>query len=177
MSTRLAQILKEKEEAESQRQKLFTQAKDLHDEILRIKEKRREHWWKKYSEARKIGSQMEERQTALRTELDSLHRKIIGSIIRRQPLVTGVKDEPSRRANYKISIIRLRHEIEDLKRRVEAMDIKVETEVRLRNQAEREVKTLRQEVSRKKANVALSQSRVSLLRSASSVPPDLLVRM
>lgn len=31
-------------------------------------------------------------------------------------------------ANYKISIIRLRHEIEDLRRRVEAMQIKVEAE-------------------------------------------------
>lgn len=31
-------------------------------------------------------------------------------------------------ANYKISIIRLRHEIEDLRRRVEAMHMKVEAE-------------------------------------------------
>ena len=35
-------------------------------------------------------------------------------------------------ANYKISIIRLRHEIEDLKRRVEAMHIKVEAEKKVR---------------------------------------------
>lgn len=34
-------------------------------------------------------------------------------------------------ANYKISVIRLRHEIEDLKRRVEAMEIKVEAETRV----------------------------------------------
>ncbi|XP_063606990.1 uncharacterized protein LOC134781680, partial [Penaeus indicus] len=179
VSNRLAEILQEKAEAEEKRRDLFLKARELHEEIQRVREKRREKWWQQFSHERKAGTQLEERQGALRSELDSLHRRIIGSLVKRQPLVTGVRDEPSRKANYKISIIRLRHEIEDISRRVEAMNIKVEAETKacLRSQAEREVKTLRSEVSRKKANVALSQTKTNLLKTATSLPPDLMIRM
>nr|XP_027221879.1 uncharacterized protein LOC113814002 [Penaeus vannamei] len=177
VSNRLAEILQEKAEAEERRRDLFLKARELHEEIQRVREKRREKWWQQFSHERKLGTQLEERQGALRSELDSLHRRIIGSLVKRQPLVTGVRDEPSRKANYKISIIRLRHEIEDISRRVEAMNIKVEAETKLRSQAEREVKTLRSEVSRKKANVALSQTKTNLLKTANSLPPDLMIRM
>ncbi|XP_037798783.1 uncharacterized protein LOC119593826 [Penaeus monodon] len=176
-SNRLAEILQEKAEAEEKRRDLFLKARELHEEIQRVREKRREKWWQQFSHERKEGTQLEERQATLRSELDSLHRRIIGSLVKRQPLVTGVRDEPSRKANYKISIIRLRHEIEDISRRVEAMNIKVEAETKLRSQAEREVKTLRSEVSRKKANVALSQTKTNLLKTATSLPPDLMIRM
>lgn len=176
LSSRLNAVLQEKTDAEDLRQKLFNKARNLHEQILRVREKRRQEWWTAWIDARRIGTQLEERQAGLRNELDSLHRRIIGSIIKREPLITGVKDEPSRRANYKISVIRLRHEIEDLRRRVEAMEIKVEAEMKLRTLAQREVKTLRSEVGRKKANVALTQ-RVTLLRNSASLPPDLLLRI
>ncbi|KAG7169457.1 Spermatogenesis-associated protein 1-like, partial [Homarus americanus] len=176
LSSRLGEVLQEKAEADDLRQKLFNKARDLHEQIVKVREKRRQEWWTAWSEARRTGTQLEDRQAGLRNELDTLHRRIIGSIIKREPLITGVRDEPSRRANYKISVIRLRHEIEDLRRRVEAMEIKVEAEMKLRTQAEREVKTLRSEVSRKKANVALTQ-RATTLRSLSGFLPDLLVRI
>ncbi|XP_050721949.1 uncharacterized protein LOC127001464 isoform X1 [Eriocheir sinensis] len=177
LSNRLDNVLKEKAKAEDLRQKLFSQARELHEKIQRKREKRRQEWWTAWTDARREGTQLEERQASLRRELDAMHRRIIGSIIKRQPLVTGVRDEPSRRANYKISIIRLRHEIEDLKRRVEAMHIKVEAEKKLRSHAEQEVKTLRSEVSRKKANMALTQARSNSLRHLPLLPHDLVVRM
>nr|XP_045624273.1 uncharacterized protein DDB_G0290685-like [Procambarus clarkii] len=176
LSSRLEEVLKEKTRAEDLRQKLFNKARDLHEQVLRARDKRRQEWWTAWVDARRTGTQLEERQTVLRNELDALHRRIIGSIIKREPIITGVRDEPSRKANYKISVIRLRHEIEDLRRRVEAMEIKVEAEMKLRTMAQREVKTLRSEVGRKKANVALTQ-RVTLLRSPTSLPPDLLLRI
>ncbi|XP_063869720.1 uncharacterized protein LOC135105506 isoform X2 [Scylla paramamosain] len=177
LSTRLESVLQEKARAEDKRQKLFNQARELHEKIQRKREKRRQEWWTAWTDERRKGMQLEEKQASLRRELDALHQRIIGLIMKRVPLVTGVRDEPSRRANYKISIIRLRHEIEDLKRRVEAMHIKVEAEKKLRSHAEQEVKTLRSEVSRKKANMALTQVRSSSLRHLPLLPRDLVVRM
>lgn len=47
----------------------------------------------------------------------------------------------------------------------------------LRSHAEQEVKTLRSEVSRKKANMALTQARANSLRHLPLLPHDLVVRM
>ncbi|XP_045102143.1 protein qua-1-like isoform X2 [Portunus trituberculatus] len=177
LSTRLETVLQEKAKAEDKRLKLFNQARELHEKIQRKREKRRQEWWTAWTDERRKGMQLEEKQGSLRRELDALHQRIIGLIMKRQPLVTGVRDEPSRRANYKISIIRLRHEIEDLKRRVEAMHIKVEAEKKLRSHAEQEVKTLRSEVSRKKANMALTQAKSSSLRHLPLLPRDLVAHV
>ncbi|RXG67166.1 hypothetical protein Avbf_15403 [Armadillidium vulgare] len=111
---------------------------------------KRQKWWDDYNAARRKGVKLEERQANLRQELETLYRRVLGSLMKRQPLITGIRDEPSRKASYKISVIRLRHEISDLLRRVEAIDIKLQAELRLRQQAEREVKQLRSEVSRKR---------------------------
>ena len=58
---------------------------------------RRQEWWTAWTDERRKGMQLEEKQGALRRELDALHQRIIGLIMKRQPLVTGVRDEPSRR--------------------------------------------------------------------------------
>ncbi|XP_018017635.1 uncharacterized protein LOC108674215, partial [Hyalella azteca] len=167
-------VMDERKRNEARRKQLFEQARLLHDTIVEIKEKRREQWWVQYTAARRYGTGLEEQQAALRAELDHLHRRIIGSIVKRSPLVTGVRDEPSRKANLKISVIRLRHEIEDLKKRHESMDIKLETETKLKGQAEKEVKQLRQEVSKKKIDVALCRSRnPTLNRSLGDIPMNI----
>ncbi|KAL7640933.1 UNVERIFIED_CONTAM: hypothetical protein RMT77_008070 [Armadillidium vulgare] len=170
-------VTKEREDLEDNRSQLFNRARVLHEKILTIRERKRQKWWDDYNAARRKGVKLEERQANLRQELETLYRRVLGSLMKRQPLITGIRDEPSRKASYKISVIRLRHEISDLLRRVEAIDIKLQAELRLRQQAEREVKQLRSEVSRKKANVALSQSRAPLLRNIANIPDDILIRL
>ncbi|XP_076052809.1 uncharacterized protein LOC143032224 [Oratosquilla oratoria] len=172
-SSVLEGVLQEKAEAENLRQLLFAKARQLHELIAAAKEKRRSYWYASWKEAKKVGNQLEEEQSSLRNDLDSVHRRVIGTMMRREPLVTGVKDEPSRKANFKISVIRLRHEVGDLKRRVEAMNIKVDAEVKLREQAEKEVRQLRTEVSRKKANMAVTQAKAAHHRSMNTLPQDI----
>lgn len=62
---------------------------------------KRQQWWENYNQARRKGVRLEERQANLRQELETLYRKIIGTLMRSQPIVTGVRDEPSRKVRFK----------------------------------------------------------------------------
>lgn len=60
--------------------------------------------------------------------------------------------------NFKIQATRLQHEIEDLRRRVEHAKMKLTGEIKLRNQAETELRALRAELIQKKINLTLARN-------------------
>ncbi|KAH9523701.1 spermatogenesis-associated protein 1 [Bulinus truncatus] len=61
--------------------------------------------------------------------------------------------QPSLKSNYIIQCTKLQHEIEDFKRRVENAKMKLTAEMKLRNQAEGELRALRAELNQKKLSM------------------------
>ncbi|GIY94415.1 spermatogenesis-associated protein 1 [Caerostris extrusa] len=62
----------------------------------------------------------------------------------------NVPERPSNKLSYKIMIARLLQEIEDLTRRVEGTRLKLHTELKLRSMAEKDVRSLREDLLKKR---------------------------
>ncbi|CAG5115822.1 unnamed protein product, partial [Candidula unifasciata] len=59
--------------------------------------------------------------------------------------------------NYVIQSTKLQHEIEDLQRRVENARMKLTAEMKLRNQAQGELRALRAELTQRKQSIELNR--------------------
>ncbi|CAG0925235.1 unnamed protein product, partial [Notodromas monacha] len=92
------------------------------------------------------------------------------------------KEPPSRKLNHKISCMRLEHEIGDLRKRLENMRLRLDAEIRIKDQAELEVREIRNEISDKKRmlneilaamkRAGASESHILLLPSSSLATPS-----
>jgi len=132
-------------------------AKQLQAKTQSRRNAARDVWKKKYFDEKKKTGPIEEQTNKLKSELDQVHRKIMSSL-------EGMKDghtvgsHPSDTGNLKVQATRYQHEIEDLQRRVENIKMKLTSEMKLRNQAETELRALRAELTQKKVNVTLART-------------------
>ena len=117
----------------------------------------RDVWKKKYFEEKKKTPPLEEQVNRLRIELENLHQRIIVQL-------EGSKEDgmphekPSSFNNLKLQATKTSHEITDLQRRVENVKMKLTGEIKLRKQAEVELKALKAELTQKKINLTLTRS-------------------
>ncbi|CAG0916425.1 unnamed protein product [Notodromas monacha] len=99
--------------------------------------------------------------------------------------ITTMQDQLNRRRtelNHKISCMRLEHEIGDLRKRLENMRLRLDAEIRIKDQAELEVREIRNEISDKKRmlneilaamkRAGASESHILLLPSSSLATPS-----
>ncbi|XP_048758697.1 spermatogenesis-associated protein 1-like isoform X21 [Ostrea edulis] len=120
----------------------------------------RDIWKKRYFEEKKKTPPLEEQCNRLRHELDIIHRKLMNT------LEGPSKDKstkhgdlkPSQKNNYKIQATRLTHEIDDMRRRLENAKMKLTAEMKLRNQAETELRALRAELTQQKIQLTLTRN-------------------
>ncbi|KAK7490477.1 hypothetical protein BaRGS_00018263 [Batillaria attramentaria] len=157
-------LLEELEEAkevrrstEKEREELVRKAKTLQN---KTQNRPRDVWKKRYFEEKKKTPPLEEQTNRLREELEALHRKLMTTL--EGPKEKNVKISgdvrPSQRNNYVIQCTKLQHDIDDLRRRVENAKMKLTAEMKLRNQAEAELRALRAELTQKKINLSLTRS-------------------
>ncbi|XP_022109433.1 trichohyalin-like isoform X3 [Acanthaster planci] len=119
----------------------------------------RDYWKKRYFEEKKKTNPLEEQVNRLRIQLDQQHRKLLNQLEGRGPNRRGMpREPPSKKNDHKILIFKLKHQIDDLKRRVENSKMKLTSEIKLRNQAETELRNLRSDVMQRKINVTVSRS-------------------
>ncbi|XP_060072344.1 zinc finger CCCH domain-containing protein 13-like [Ylistrum balloti] len=145
---------------EKQREDLVKKAKLLQNKMQNRRNHARDLWKKRYFEEKKRTSPLEEQCNRLRHELEIIHRKLMNT------LEGPAKDKstqrmgdlkPSLQSNYKIQAARLMHEIEDIRRRLENAKMKLTAEMKLRNQAETELRAMRAELIQKKINRTLTR--------------------
>ncbi|KAL8625719.1 hypothetical protein ACOMHN_043994 [Nucella lapillus] len=141
---------------EKEREDLVKRAKTLQMKTQNRRNQARDIWKKRYFEEKKKTPPLEEQTNRLKEELDALHRKLMAVL--EGPKEKNVKlgdNRPSQKNNYVIQCTRLQHDIEDLKRRIENAKMKLTAEMKLRNQAETELRSLRAELVQKKINLSL----------------------
>ncbi|XP_034312303.2 spermatogenesis-associated protein 1 isoform X12 [Magallana gigas] len=120
----------------------------------------RDLWKKRYFEEKKKTPPLEEQCNRLRHELDIIHRKLMNTLEGpSKEKSTRLGDlKPSQKNNYKIQATRLTHEIDDMRRRLENAKMKLTAEMKLRNQAETELRALRAELTQQKIQLTLARS-------------------
>ena len=161
---RLLQELEAAREArraiERQREELVKKAKLMQNKTQNRRNHARDLWKKRYFEEKKRTPPLEEQCNKLRHELDVIHRKLMnaleGSSKDKNTRMENLK--PSKQNNYKIQATRLTHEIDDLRRRLENAKMKLTAEMKLRNQAETELRALRAELTQKKIHLTLARN-------------------
>ncbi|XP_041357853.1 zinc finger CCCH domain-containing protein 13-like [Gigantopelta aegis] len=144
---------------EREREELVKKAKQLQSKTQNRRNHARDVWKKRYFEEKKKTPPLEEQMNRMRQELDAVHRKLM--ITLEGPKEKNVRFgdvKPSLKNNYVIQCTRLQHEIEDLRRRVENAKMKLTAEMKLRNQAEAELRALRAELTQKKITLTLARN-------------------
>ncbi|CAL1531116.1 unnamed protein product [Lymnaea stagnalis] len=155
------QLLKDIEEArqarqdqEKEREELVKRAKQMQHKTTNRRNEARDMWKKKYFEEKKKTAPLEENSNRLRQELEALHRKLMNTLEgpkERNPKL--IDAQPSPKNNHIIQCTKLQHEIEDLQRRVENARMKLTAEMKLRNQAQGELRALRAELTQRKLSL------------------------
>ncbi|XP_071119189.1 protein starmaker-like isoform X26 [Haliotis cracherodii] len=164
---------------EKEREELVKKAKMLQNKTQNRRNHARDIWKKRYFEEKKKTAPLEEQTNRLKHELDSIHRKLMSAL--EGPKEKNIRlgePKPSLKRwkrtsvnNYIIQCTKLQHEIEDLRRRVENAKMKLTAEMKLRNQAEAELRALRAELTQKKINLTLTRNQhLAALNPSGEVP-------
>lgn len=145
---------------EKQREELVKKAKLMQTKTQNRRNHARDLWKKRYFEEKKKTPPLEEQCNRLRHELDIIHRKLMNTLEGpSKEKSTRLGDlKPSQKNNYKIQATRLTHEIDDMRRRLENAKMKLTAEMKLRNQAETELRALRAELTQQKIQLTLARS-------------------
>ncbi|ELT88991.1 hypothetical protein CAPTEDRAFT_149845 [Capitella teleta] len=167
-----AKILRELEELregrvkmEQDREEMVKRIKGLQGKSSTRRNQARDVWKKKYFDEKKRTPAHEEKTNKLRQELENLHRRIMstmeGNSDGKTPRHGG---DPStaasnpKESNLKIQATKYQHELDELHRKVENIKMRLTAEMKLRTQAETELRALRAELTQKKINVTLTRS-------------------
>ncbi|XP_067936296.1 spermatogenesis-associated protein 1-like [Watersipora subatra] len=137
--------------SEKKREELVKKARAMQAKTNNRRNQAREVWKKKYYEAKKQTPGLEADCLKLRTNLDSLHRKHLAALENLPP-------DDKQKENYQLEAVKLQYEVDDLQRKSDAAKMKLTAEMKLRNQAETELRALRAELTQKKMNMNLSRA-------------------
>ncbi|XP_076356774.1 uncharacterized protein LOC143250023 [Tachypleus tridentatus] len=153
---------------EMKRHDFVRRVKQLHFRANQKRDQARDIWRKRYLEKRKETHLLEEESAKLRDELELHHRELLTKLNDELQVVvsTGKSKRPSNKLSLKIITARLLQEIEDIKRRVESTKIRLTAETKLRVQAQSDVKTLREELVKKKILVTLTKNEEQAARES-----------
>jgi len=157
---RLEKLRNERKLKEKEREGVMKIAKNNQMKISQKRNKLRDLWKRRFFEEKKKTAPLEDIYKQLRNEYEAKQRKLM-----QLPEVQSAHFKknfsrhivlPSIKNSSKIEASKLQHEVQMTKRQVEAAKNKLTGEMKLRHQAESDVKVLREELLSKKirANVA-----------------------
>lgn len=152
---------------EKQREGKVRRAKILQNQMMQKRNQSRNIWKKRFfDEKRKTGA-LDEQVNRLRHEVDVQHKALMSYLESKEregnkPAVGNDYKSPSEKTNQRMSLARLQHEVEELKRKMEELKMKLTVEMKNRDAAQKELKQIRQELMEKKINLTLTKSQKSL---------------
>ncbi|CAK8676149.1 uncharacterized protein LOC143461015 isoform X3 [Clavelina lepadiformis] len=162
----LQKIRTERRQTEKTRQDLVKQAKVATSKMNQKRSSVRDTWKKKFFEEKKKTLPLEDICRRLQAELDTSHQQLVSAMEatkanerKAAPILPPTINPPSFKNNKRILATRLQHDMDNLRRKIEDAKVKLTGEIKLRHQAEQDVKTMRQELLAKKirAHVAFRE--------------------
>ncbi|XP_071036459.1 spermatogenesis-associated protein 1-like isoform X2 [Parasteatoda tepidariorum] len=158
LKSSIEELRAERRLRELKRDALLQKVRDLQKRKASSKDRAREEWRKRYMEVKKSTPRLEDHCGKLRQELEKLVKDMLVSV---KTDADSKPHKPSKKTSYKIMIMRLLQEVEDLRRRLQSVTIRLNAETKLRSQAEFEVKRLREDLLHKKTQVTLTRKQTS----------------
>ncbi|KAG8183496.1 hypothetical protein JTE90_003848 [Oedothorax gibbosus] len=158
LQTSREEVRAERRLRELKRDALMQKVRDLQRRKASSKDRACEEWRKRYQDVKKSTPRLEDHCGKLRQELEKLVKDMLVSV-KVDP--DSKPHKPSKKTSYKIMIMRHLQEVEDLKRRLQSVTIRLNAETKLRAQAEFEVKRLRQDLLHKKTQVTLTRKQTA----------------
>ncbi|CAB3985172.1 Hypothetical predicted protein, partial [Paramuricea clavata] len=170
LQAELNAVRSERSNSEKTREQLLKKAKNLQNQNNQKRNQAKTVWKKRYFEEKKKTVSLEERCNQLRYEVEIIHKKILSSGDAKDRDSASAclhKDGDPKKLNAKIMLTRKENEVDELRRRVEEAKIKLGSEMKLRDNAQKELKHIRDEVIDKKINATLVKKSLSLLETRS----------
>ncbi|GFR16646.1 SPATA1_C domain-containing protein, partial [Trichonephila clavata] len=110
---------------ELKRDALMQKVRDLQKRKASSKDKAREEWKRRFLEVKKSTPRLEDHCSKLRQELEKLVKDMLVSV---KNDADSKPHKPSKKTSYKIMIMRLLQEVEDLRRRLQSVTIRLNAE-------------------------------------------------
>ncbi|GBN09574.1 hypothetical protein AVEN_21125-1, partial [Araneus ventricosus] len=158
LQSKFEELRAERRLRELKRDALMQKVRDLQKKKASTKDRAREEWKRRFQDVKKATPRLEDHCSKLRQELEKLVKDMLVSIKTDRD---SHPHKPSKKTSYKIMIMRLLQEVEDLRRRLQSVTIRLNAETKLRAQAEFEVKKLRQDLLHKKTQVTLTRKQTA----------------
>ncbi|CAF0892825.1 unnamed protein product [Adineta ricciae] len=160
LRARHQEIYNRRMDLEKVREEVIKHLKNIHNRITLRRKEARDMWKKKYFNEKKKHPPLEERINMLRNELDQMHKKTVQTMEAEAKYAAqmGYTKEAAN-GNSVAQVTRMNYEIQDIRHQLEQAKLRLTTDVKLRNQAENECRTLRHELNQAKANLNDIKSR------------------
>ncbi|PAA54586.1 hypothetical protein BOX15_Mlig024004g2 [Macrostomum lignano] len=155
----LQRIRDDRTEIERRRDDLIRRARQLQARTQNMRNQARDMWKKRYFEEKKLTTPLEDQANRLRDELESYHKRMVSTMTSRVKEGKNI-DTPdaTQQLNLRIQATRMQHEIEELQRRVDDSKMKLTAEVKLRTQAEAELRAMKAELTQRKLNLSMTRT-------------------
>jgi len=148
---KLKKAQNERKIAEQRREDIMRSARANSMKLSQRRSEIRDIWKKKFFEEKKKTAPLDEVYTRLRLELESKKQKFLNGQKSRQRFSSRRSNQlPSLKNSNKIQANKIFHETEIISQKIESAKLKLTGEIKLRHQAEHDVKSLRQELLSKK---------------------------
>ncbi|XP_031567882.1 myb-like protein V [Actinia tenebrosa] len=158
----------ERVDLEKQRDQKVRKAKSLQTQTLQKRNQAKSIWKKKFFDEKRKTAPLEEQLNRLRYDVEVQHKAIVSYLEtnRERDGVRGTQDQektPSEKTNQLMLLAKMQNEVEELKHKVEETKMRLASEMKLRDNAQSELKQLREDLLDKKINLTLTKSQKSLL--------------
>lgn len=154
-------------EMEKERESKVRRAKMLQNQMMQKRNQSKNIWKKKFFEEKRKTAALDEQVNRLRHEVDAQHKTLMSYLESKEresgrPQAGVDVKSPSEKTNQRMTLARLQHEVEELRRRIEELKAKLTAEMKNRDAAQKELKQIREDLMEKKINLTLTKSQKGL---------------
>lgn len=159
---RLQELRKGRYDLEKVRDEIIKNLKYVHQRVTLRRKEARDMWKKKYFQEKKKTPPIEGQITQLKTDLDLIHSKIIQIIDNecKHSAQAGCVHE-AETGNLILQILRTQYETQNTRQQLDQAKLRLTTDLKLRNQAENECRSLKHELSQAKMNLNYIKNRLT----------------
>ncbi|XP_063795030.1 spermatogenesis-associated protein 1 isoform X2 [Pseudophryne corroboree] len=154
----LKRVREERVQLEKSREEMIKRIKSLLEQYKLRRHQARDSWKKKYFESKKATSALEETLNKLKSEQDIYYQKLLTQLAARDSRQRA--KNPTLAASSKNSLIMTitskQQELDQLKRKVENVRIKLLIEIKMRKQASSDLHVLKAELAHKKSTSVIA---------------------
>ena len=153
LEVKLELAKQERVELEVRRKNTLKKLHELQDLVQRKRKEAYEYWRARFTEEKSRTPNLEDQASALGKDIDNLHKKLV------RQLGNNNKGDATL-LNRQLQVLKLRQTVDLLKLKGEEGQTKLMCQIRLRNQAETELRAMRAELTQKKVLVQLLKSKL-----------------